>query len=268
MKERISTLSAYLDHLRMDGQYWLSRREAIATLNVSDEAFKLAAYRLSVKGILKRVRGDFFIIVPPEHRAIGALPAVWFIDVLMRYFDQQYYVGLLTAAALHGAAHQQPMTFQVMTNKPTRNITVGQVFIEFIGKNSIRPSFYQLKKTMSGTIHVSTPEMTAFDLVRYMSSAGQVNHVATVLCELVEQLDAEKLADLLKNGDVEITAAQRLGYLLDVLPLPIDVLPLENQLNKKKTSRRLLVLSSSEPIIEYNQRWHIEVNEQLESDEI
>lgn len=268
MKGNITTLAAYLDHLRMDGQYWLSRKEAIETLNVSDKAFKLAAHRLSVKGSLKRVRGDFFIIVPPEHRAIGALPATWFIDALMGHLGQKYYVGLLAAAALHGAAHQQPMTFQVITNKATRNITVGQVFIEFICKINIQPYFYQLKKTMSGTIQVSTPEMTAFDLVRYINSAGQVNHVATVLCELVEQLNAEKLADHLKNDVVEITTAQRLGYLLDVLQLPIDLLPLENQLKKRKTSRRLLVLSSNEPVIEYNQRWHIEVNEQVEPDDI
>ena len=268
MKKKIRTLSAYLDHLRMDGRYWLSRKEAISALHISDQAFKLAAYRLSAKGSLKRVRGDFFIIIPPEHRVIGSLPAAWFIDALIKYLGQQYYVGLLAAAALHGAAHQQPMTFQVITNKSTRNITVGQVFIEFICKNSILPHFYQLKKTMSGTLQVSTPEMTAFDLVRYMSSAGQVNHVATVLCELVEQLDAEKLASLLKNDDVEITAAQRLGYLLDVLQLPMDLLPLENQLKQRKTSRRLLVLSSNEPAIDYNQRWHIEVNEQVEPDEL
>ncbi len=79
---------------------------------------------------------------------------------------------------------------------------------------------------------------------------------------------AEKLAELLKNDDVEITTAQRLGYLLDVLQLPIDLLPLENQLKQHKKSRRLLVLSSDEPIIEYNQRWHIEVNEQVEPDEL
>ena len=136
MKEKPITLSSYLDRLRMDGQYWLSRTKAITALRISDQAFKLAAQRLSIKGSLKRVRGDFFIIVPPEHRVIGSLPAAWFIDALMRHADQQYYVGLLTAAALHGAAHQQPMTFQVITNKLTRDITVGQVFIEFFIKRT------------------------------------------------------------------------------------------------------------------------------------
>lgn len=268
MKDEITTLSAYLDHLRMDGRYWLSRKEAIFALQISDQAFKHAAHRLSLKGSLKRVRGDFFIIVPPEHRVIGALPAAWFIDALMKHLGQQYYVGLLTAAALYGVAHQQPMTFQVITNKPTRDITVGRVFIEFSYKNTMCSHFYQFKKTMSGMMQVSTPEMTAFDLVRYMNAAGQVNHVATILCELVDQLDAEKLAELLRNGKVEMTAAQRLGYLLDRLRLPIDLLPLENQLKQCKKSRRLLVLSSEQPVIEYNRRWHIEVNEQVEPDEL
>ena len=157
MEEKITTLSSYLNHLRMDGRYWLSRREAMTALHISDKAFKLAAHRLSLKGSLKRVRGDFFIIVPPEHLAIGALPAAWFIDAFMKHFDQQYYVGLLTAAALHGAAHQQPMTFQVMTNTPTRPIKLGQVFIEFYYKNNICADFFQLKKTMSGMLQVSTP---------------------------------------------------------------------------------------------------------------
>ncbi len=186
----------------------------------------------------------------------------------MKYLNQEYYIGLLTAASLYGSAHQQPMTFQVITNKPTRNITVGKIRIEFNYKNDISSHFYQLRKSMSGTIQVATPEMTAFDLVRYINAAGEINHVATVLSELVEQLNSEKLAELLKNNDVEIAVAQRLGYLLDLLQLPIDLMPLENQLRKCKTSRRLLAVSSNQAVIEYNQRWHIEVNEQVEPDEL
>ncbi|MCC2666596.1 MAG: hypothetical protein K0R24_1352 [Gammaproteobacteria bacterium] len=263
-----TTLSSYLEQLRMDGRYWLSRKEAMDTLQMSGQAFKLAAHRLSLKGSLKRVRSDFFIIVPPEHRGIGALPAAWFIDALMKHLKRPYYVGLLTAAALHGAAHQQAMTFQVVTHKPIRNITVGQVVIEFHYKNNIQPHFYQLRKTFSGTMQVSTPEITAFDLVKYMDASGQVNHVATVLCELAEQLDVKKLSGLLRDGNVEITSAQRLGYLLEVLQLPINLLSLENELKKRKQSHCLLITSSNQPVIEYNQKWHIKVNEQVEPDEL
>lgn len=268
MKEESLTLHQYLDHLQSMGRYSFLRNEAITNLSLSANAFKKAAYRLMQKGKLRRIRGDFYTIVPLEYQASGILPATWFIDFLMSYLQQPYYCGLLTAAALHGAAHQQPMAFQVVTSNQMRPIQVSNLKIEFLYKKVIRAHFYQAVKTVTGSMHVATPEMTAFDLVRYMNAAGQVNHVATVLSELVEKLNAEKLAELLKNEDVEVTSAQRLGYLLEVLQLPIDLLPLENQLKKQKISRRLLVTSSEEPIIEYNKRWHILVNEPVEPDEL
>jgi len=43
----------------------------------------------------------------------------------MRYLDQPYPVALLGAATLHGAAHQQPMLFQVMTDRPSRPACAG-----------------------------------------------------------------------------------------------------------------------------------------------
>lgn len=268
MKEEFATLQQYLENLQSRGRYTFLRGETIAKLCFTHNAFKKAVYRLIQKGKVNRIRGDFYTIVPPEHQASGSLPAAWFIDFLMKHLEQPYYCGLLTAAALHGAAHQQPMVFQVVTTKQMRPIHVGNLQIEFLCKKVIHPHFYQPMKTATGYMNVATPEMTAFDLVRYMNAAGQVNHVATVLCELVDQLHNEKLAELLKNHDVEITSIQRLGYLLDVLRLAVDLLPLENQLKQQKVSRRLLVLSSEESIIEYNERWHILVNEPIEPDEL
>jgi hypothetical protein len=52
---------------------------------------------------------------------------------------------------------------------------------------------------MAQFISNQAPKITAFDLVRYMNATGQVNHVATVLCKLREQLHNKKLAELLKN---------------------------------------------------------------------
>ncbi len=268
MKEGFETLQQYLEHLQSRGRYCFLRSDAIATLSLSDNAFKKAAHRLIRKNKVVRIRSDFYTILPLEYQASGSLPASWFIDFFMKYLEQPYYCGVLTSAALHGAAHQQPMVFQVVSTKPIRPIQVGNLQIEFLYKKVIQPHFYQPIKTATGSMNVATPEMTAFDLVRYMNAAGQVNHVSTVLCELVERLDAEKLGVLLKNDEVEITSAQRLGYLLDVLQLPIDLTPLEYQLKQRKMSQRLLVLSSSEPIIECNQRWHILVNEPVEPDEL
>lgn len=268
MKEKFTTLQQYLEYLQSRGKYSFMRNEVMASLGITGNAFKKAAHRLMLKGKLNRVRGDFYTVVPPEYHASGSLPASWFIDKFMEYLEQPYYGGLLTAASLYGAAHQQPMIFQVITNKQTRPITSGQVRIEFIRKKVIHSHFYQTVKTPTGMMKTSTPEMTAFDLVRYMNVAGQISNVATVLSELIDQLHPEKLAMLVEKNDVEIATAQRLGYLLEMLKLTIDLKPLEKALKGKKLIQRLLVLGGEQFVIEHNQRWHILINELVEPDEV
>jgi predicted transcriptional regulator of viral defense system len=268
MKAESMTLSYYLDHLQSEGQYWFVRQKAIETLDISSIAFNKAAYRLISKGKLIRIRGDFYALVPAEYRTTGSLPASWFIDALMEHLNQTYYVGLLSAAALHEASHQQPMAFQVVTEKSTRPITVGKVHIQFYYKKAITSKFYQAVKTATGTMNVSTPEVTAFDLVRYISASGQINNVATVLSEMAVKINSTALAELLRNNEVEITTAQRLGYLLDTLALNLDLDPLASALKQKKATHRLLVMDNKKPVIENNLRWHILVNEQLEPEEL
>jgi predicted transcriptional regulator of viral defense system len=71
-------------------------------------------------------------------------------------------------------------------------------------------------KTPTGSLNASTPETTAWDLVRYQGAAGGLDHVATVLSELAEKLDGKELrATVERHRDVLV--AQRLGYLLDEL---------------------------------------------------
>ena len=66
------------------------------------------------------VQHDFFMIIPAEYQKLGSLPPHWVIDSLMRYLKQDYYIGLLSAASFYGATEQQPMTFQVITDKFTK----------------------------------------------------------------------------------------------------------------------------------------------------
>lgn len=264
----LSTLSDYLENLQSRGQYCFERKKAMELLQMTDNAFKKAAHRLMKKTKINRIRGDFYTIIPIEYKATGSLPASWFIHQFMQYLEQPYYCGLLTAAALLGAAHQQPMVFQVITTKQMRPIEVGQLRIEFSYKKTIQTHFYRSIKTATGYMNVSTPEMTAFDLVRYMRVAGHIHHVATVLCELVAELTPQQLALLVEQGDVPVIDAQRLGYLLDVLDLSIDLQPLEQALKSKTLNQRLLVTDGDKTILEKNQRWHILVNESVEPDEL
>ena len=60
---------------------------------------------------------------------------------------------------------------------------------------------------------VSTPEATTFDLVRYAHLCGGLDHVATVLSELAEAIDATRLTTLAEGEPV--AHVQRVGWLLD-----------------------------------------------------
>ena len=66
------------------------------------------------------------MVVPAEYRVAGAPPAAWYIDAFMKAIDAPYYVGVLTAAALHGAAPQQPQEFQVVTTRKGRPVMIGR----------------------------------------------------------------------------------------------------------------------------------------------
>ena len=70
----------------------------------SDVALEAALRRLKQRGRIASPRRGFYVLVPPEYREAGCQPASWLIDDLMRFVEQPYYVGLLSAAAIHGAA--------------------------------------------------------------------------------------------------------------------------------------------------------------------
>ena len=128
-----------------------------------------------------------------------------------------YYVGLLKAAALHGATHQAVMEFQVMVGKRISKIHTGRSIIAFYFSKNISnvTRGIQLRKTPTGYMKISSPELTALDLVRYPNGTAGSDNLATVLKDLGSSLNAQKLAEL--STSFERTVTQRLGYLLDYL---------------------------------------------------
>ena len=99
----------------------------------------------------------------------------------MNYLDQPYYIGLLSAASIHGAAHQQPMSFQIVTNQPTRDMHAGKISMQFFMSNKIHNMPVIEKQTETGTMKVASPETTAFDLIRYQANVGHLSNVATLV---------------------------------------------------------------------------------------
>lgn len=208
------SLADLVDSFQASGRYVLTREEALDALHVSEEALKKAVRRLGAKRRLAVPHRGFYVIVPVEYRDAGAPPPSWFIDDLMKFERQRYYVGLLSAAALHGAAHQQPQEFQVVTGEQLRPSRAGRARIRFLKKRDIEETPTVSVKTETGSMKVSTPEATAFDLLRYLEASGHLGNVATVLAELAERLDPERLVEVAKR-EGDLSNVQRLGYMLE-----------------------------------------------------
>ena len=205
---------AYVERLLARGRHTFTRTEAETALKSSSVAAYHSLRRLRKHGWLAMPRRGFYLIVDPAHRQLGALPPASWIDDLMRFHRARYYVGLLSAAAMHGSAQQQPQEFQVVADAVLRPISVGRVRIVFFFRRRMEQAVTEQVKTSSGPIPVSTPEMTAYDLVRYRKGAGSMDHVVTVLSELADRLDARRLRSIAECGK-EWPVIQRLGYLLD-----------------------------------------------------
>jgi predicted transcriptional regulator of viral defense system len=268
----INYLSEYLDELQSQGKYTFLQSEAIAQLNISTVAYQKAVYRLTKKNRLVRIKPNFYVIVPVEYRSLGCLPASWFVDDLMQHLNASYYVGLLTAAAMYGAGHQQPNVFQIVTDKIIRPITKGALKIDFIYAKSLIKMPVTKMKTATGYMNVSTPEATAYDLVKYLSAAAQINNVATVLTELSEKLDATKLLEIARSDAIAISVIQRLGYLLDYLNSGINTDELAKLANGKNYYKYIPLVAAQKGemhkkiIYARNARWKIIINEKIEPD--
>jgi predicted transcriptional regulator of viral defense system len=208
-------LAQYIDSLLTQGIYSFTGVEAAETLGSGVIATRAALRRLRHKGEIAMPFRGFYVIVTPEHRILGCLPANQFIPALMAHLDEPYYAGLLTAAEHHGAAHHRPQAFQVVVQRTRPGITCGGVRIDFIARKNVAVMPTQDFKTPRGYLKVSTPEATAFDLAGYPHHAGGLDNAATVLVELAEILDAEKLAAIAELSP--IAWSQRLGYLLELI---------------------------------------------------
>jgi predicted transcriptional regulator of viral defense system len=210
-------LDQFINELRSEGKYAFSLAAVRNKFEQSDEAIKKALQRLKKKKAIALVRNEFYVLVPPEYRSKGTLPPSLFIAELMKFLEKDYYVGLLNAASYYGAAHQQPQSFSVITVKPSlRNISSNNLKINFYIKKDWAKDDIVQKKVDTGFINVSSAELTALDLVNYFEQAGGLNRVATVLEELCESINPDKMLDVSKRY-VPITAVQRLGFLLEVI---------------------------------------------------
>ena len=273
MLEQQITLAQYVRNLQAEGRITFTDKEALATLGITKNAFLKASARLQKSRHLFNPRQGFYVAVPAQYASWGAPPPAWYIDALMRHEGRPYYVGLLKAAELHGASHQAAMEFQVVTDKQIRNIHAGRSVIAFFYRKDFTAveEAVVAQKTDTGEMKISSPELTAFDLLRYPRAVGSIDAAATVLSELKDRLNAENLARAAKH--FERATIQRLGYLLDFLGARALTERMHSQLISSDPAFIWVPLSSpprgfekDEPV-ERNSRWRVHIFATPEVDE-
>jgi predicted transcriptional regulator of viral defense system len=258
-------LEEYLDSLRSKGRYAFSLEEAKMKFGLSDKALNQNLFRLKLKRKIVQIRKGFYAIIPPEYAAQGMIPYSLFISDMMKILGRKYYVGLVSAAAIQGAAHQQPMETFIVIEKPAlRDIKSKKLKINFLVKAGWSNDDIIQAKTDAGYINVSSPELTALDLLYYIKNIG-INRIATILRELVEEIKPAKLQKTVKSF-TQVAAIQRLGYLLDV--------HLRNEQLSEATLKALMekrplvipLVPGKEATEEVNIKWKIIPNAKIELD--
>ena len=211
------TLAEYVTELQSRGRIVFAAEEAVDALGTNRGAFLDAAQRLQKRGLLISPRKGFYVAVPPQFASWGAPPPSWYVDALMQHEQQPYYVGLLKAAELHGATHQAVMEFQIVTGKRMPKIRAGRNLIAFYYRKDMDSVVDGIEeaKTDTGRMKISSPALTALDLLRYAKSTAGIDNVATVLSDLGAKIDGDQLGYL--SLSFEKPVVQRLGYMLDTL---------------------------------------------------
>jgi len=268
-KEKIyNYLEKNINSLQAKGKLSFSLLELRNELSsYSLDAIKQSLNRLSKKGKIVSVYKGFYVIIPPEYQHKKILPPELFLDELFKYLKRPYYLGLLSAATIHGASHQHAMESYVFINKPPiRPTAIEGIKINYVVKSEFPEHGLEQRKTATGYLNISGPEMTALDLVEYQKRGGGLNRLTTILYELSESMQPDKLKLILKNK-VPFAVIQRLGYILDVVLDKNEIsVELKNYLLNKKIFRVPLKPNIKKGSFTVNSDWKIIENYKIETD--
>jgi len=262
-QEKVNRL---IDQIQSQGRYSFAREEILLKSGQSIHAVRRTLERLQQKGRIVLVSRGFYVIIPLEYREGGILPAEWFIQDLMNHFGLLYYVGLLSAAALHGAAHQRPQEFQVLIEKQLRPISVKGLKLHFFAKKKLDVSFGIVQiKTETGFFKASNPELTALDLVKYQEASGGLGNISAVLAELGEKINGKELL-VISRRQKSLVCIQRLGYLLDHLGHESKTEESALWLSKQKSYPVLLDPSGRRGKSPFSKKWRLFENQAIEAE--
>lgn len=266
MKKQYKSLKSFIAACVQGGRNCFCFEEALAYHGGSKASVQQALYRLVKAHELFSPKKDFYVIVPLEYQKIGSISSLWFIDGYMKSIPCSYYVGLLSAAAMLGAGHQQPQGLQVITSKQRSPLHKKEAHIQFYTTQTIDDALLVSHKTPYGYVRVSSPALTLLDLFRFPYAAGYMNNIATVMGELADQITVRSLTDVI-DRQAKVPHIQRMGYMSAVLGL----IKIEQVCATFIARQKRLMVVSLNPQVkkesdQIDNQWKININDTIESD--
>jgi predicted transcriptional regulator of viral defense system len=244
-----SPLVAVLDAAERSGKLNLRTADIAQALpGVSADALRQALHRQQRKGrIISASRGsEHWVIVPLQDASAGAPPLETWLDAyLSKTLGLPYYVALLSAAEVYGASPQAVMVTHVMVPKARRPVEVGRHKLVFFERSRIPEMPVAWHETTHGRFKVSSPALTALELVARQQMAGGIARVMEVLQGLMPEITNKGLRVALDALD-EIPTAQRVGVLLNLASQPDLADHVATWLDTKRTRRIALSPGSSD----------------------
>lgn len=240
------SLSAFLDNAERHGQLNVRTHEmAEALAPTSPSAVYQALHRQQRRGRLLRLsRGSgHWVIVPLQYASSGAPPIESWLDTYLRKtLALPYYVGLLSAAEAYGASPYAVMVTQIAVPKPRRALMVGRHKLVFYTRSHVDNIPTQWHESRYGRYRISSPEMTALELVKRSNLVGGMSRVNEIVASLFKPCSSAGMLEAL-TATHEIPAAQRLGTLLKMNNHPELADTIKRWLSDKST--RTISLDSS-----------------------
>ncbi|HWL43947.1 MAG TPA: type IV toxin-antitoxin system AbiEi family antitoxin [Ilumatobacter sp.] len=255
------------DWLVAHGRHFVTNDEIAELVGVRASEVRHSLRRQREANAIVPVTKGAWVPVPPPYRRNGAPPVEHFIDPLMGFLGHYYYIGFLSAAALHGASHQAPMVFQVVTDAMLRDRPIGRQQVAFIRRAETRRRATIRRAVPTGRVNISTPEVTILDLCEAPLQGGGLSNVATVTASLLdsELIDSTALAEQAARYPVAVT--QRVGYLAEQMGSAVDrPLDLDPLCALVAGAAPVELYPSAARSGERDGRWNVTVNIEIEPD--
>lgn len=260
-------LSDYIRELLSREEYSFSVKDLICASGKSEIAIKRELARRVQKGDILNLRRGFYLILPPRYAQRRFLPCPLYVSKLFQFLQRPYYLGLYTAARYHGASHQQVHRDYIVTNLPSlSNIRKGSFDLGFYSVANWPTKNIQQRKSDAGFFQLSSPVLTAVDLVHHQGKMGGLNRLLPVLGELCEDMEPGDLTQLLAWYPYRSTL-QRFGFLLETLNADNALITLlARRLRSTKIFPVLLSPEQGRSPGSTQNTWKVDVNIKLESD--